>query len=321
MKVCSWSARTLAFMALFVVLALNPVLAAGPPKTLQKVKVVMVGDRLVDVAWKLGIAPTGMVSRLSLWSKGREVALVAQALGCANKVTVMAPASLSTFMKKTGVTRVIVEKYTPTCLYKDIDFGKIPDLVKDVPGATVEYVDFDSGLDSAVADIAAKFGKEERGKELISAYEENMKQAETALPGKPLGKRVVVLSGTYSSSTGKTFVNVEAPGGYSDQFFLSRLGCVNAAAPMIPDPSAVSKGHASTPRLHGLKQANPDVIVMVGNAFAVQKALQGALVRDPGLADVPAIKNRAVFTLPFYVAADLLDYPDFLRQWTLALQD
>lgn len=321
MSVRNWFQRPLCLMILFMVVALNPAWAAGPPKTVQKVKVVMVGDRLVDVAWKLGVAPTGMVSRLSLWPKGREVALVAQALGCANKVTVMAPASLSAFMNKTGVTRVIVEKHTPTCLYKDIDFGKIPELVRDIPGATVEYVDFDRGLDSAVADIAAKFGKEDQGRELIAAYTENMNQVEAALPGKPLGKRVVVLSGTYSASTGKTFINVEAPGGYSDQFFLSRLGCVNAAEPMIPDPSVVSKGHASTPRLHGLKQANPDVIVMVGNAFAVQKALRDALVRDPGLADVPAIKNREVFTLPFYAAADLLDYPDFLRQWALALKD
>ena len=46
--------------------------------------------------------------------------------------------------------------------------------------------------------------------------------------------------------------------------------------------------------------ANPDVIVMTGNPFAVQKALAAGVKKTPALANVPAIKNTAIYSLPFY---------------------
>lgn len=309
------------FVGLLSLSVLDPAWAAGPPKVLERQKVIMVGDHLVDVAAALGVVPEAMAIRMSLWPKGKELALFSQALGCPNKVTNVTPDSLPKAMKARGITRIIVEKCANFCLYKNIDLNKVAELVRSVPGASVEYVDFDKGLPAAIEAVAAKIGKVEEGKALAAAHAENLKQAEAALPKQALGKRVLVLSGTYAIATGKVFINVEAPGGYSDQYILSRLGCVNVGKALIPDPSAISKGHASSPRLGGIKEANPDAIVMVGEPFAVQKALRDALKRDPSLAQIPAIKNGAVYSLPFYANAGLLEYPDILRQWTDALKN
>ncbi len=65
--------------------------------------------------------------------------------------------------------------------------------------------------------------------------------------------------------------------------------------------------------------AKPDVIVMTGNPFAVQKALAAAVKKNPALVNVPAIKNTAIYSLPFYADSSVIEYPAILRQWTDAL--
>jgi len=295
---------------------------ATPAKAPEKIKAVMVGDRLVDVSLKLGVIPEGMAVRLSMWDdKAPSLRLASQILGCPNYVTVKHPDAVANFMKERGITRLILEKSNKFCLYKKkVTPEKVAELVKNVPGVTIEYVDFTKGMDTAIGQAAKLFGKEEKGRSIAAAYQKAMKKVEASLPAKGLGKRVLILNGNYSASTGKTFLRIEAPGGYTDQYILDPLGCTNAAGAMLTDTMKVSKGHVSAGRLGGLEKANPDVIVATGNGFAVQLALHEAMKKSPALADIPAIKTGAIYTLPFYGDSSVIEYPQIFRQWHVALQ-
>ena len=68
-------------------------------------------------------------------------------------------------------------------------------------------------------------------------------------------------------------------------------------------------------------KAKPDVIIMTGDAFAVQKVLSIQIKNYPDLAAVPAIRNQAIYSLPFYADSSVIEYPAILRQWTVALAD
>ncbi len=292
---------------------------ASPYKAPEKIKAVMVGDRLVDVALSLGVVAEGMSVRASMWPKAGEIKVASQLLGCPNSVTVKHPEAIANFMKERGITRLILEKSLKFCLYKkQVNPVKVADLVKDVPGITIEYVDFSGGVVSGIAQVATLFGKQERGRHVAAAYEKAMKKVEVSLAEQQLGKRVLVLNGNYAAS-GKTFIRVEAPGGYTDQYILNPLGCENVAGVMITDTMKVSKGHVPGGRLGWLAEVQPDVIVATGNGFAVQLALHKALKKNPALADVPAIKNGAVYSLPFYGDSSVIEYPQIFKQWGTAL--
>jgi len=308
-------------LASLVLLAVVGGAFANPRQAPEKIKAVMVGDRLVDVAANLGVVPEGFSARASMWPKADELSLASQLLGCPMRVTIKKPETVGAFMKERGITRLILEKSARFCLYmKKADPINVAKVVKDIPGLKIEYVDFSKGLPSAITEVARLLDRESQGRELVASYEKRMKKTEKLMPANGLKRRVVVLNGKYSAATGKTFVRLEAPGGYSDQYILNPLGCTNVAGAMISDTMKLSKGHVSCPRLKGLIEANPDVIVMTGDAFAVQAVLQKALKSDPALAEVQAVKNGAVFSLPFYGDSSVIEYPEIFRQWSVALQ-
>lgn len=295
---------------------------ATPYKAPKIIKAVMVGDRLVDVSLKLGVLPEGMAVRASMWPQADSMKQASQLLGCPNYVTVKHPETIANFMKERGLTRLILEKSNKFCLYKQkVNPVSVADLVKSVPGVTVEYVDFTKGIPQAIAQAAQLLGNPEKGREVIAIYEKAMKKVEDSLPKQGLGKRVLVLNGNYSARSGKVFVRVEAPGGYTDQYMLNPLGCKNAAGAMLTDTMKVSKGHFSGGRLGSLAKANPDVIVLTGNGFAAELALHRAMKKNPSLSEIPAIKNGAVYTLPFYGDSSILEYPQIFEQWKTALED
>ncbi|MCJ2163519.1 MULTISPECIES: ABC transporter substrate-binding protein [unclassified Pseudodesulfovibrio] len=298
------------------------VASATPLRAPERIKAVMVGDRLVDVSLKLGIIPEGMSVRLSMWpDKAQGLPLSSQVLGCPNYVTKKNPDTISSFMKERGITRLILEKSNKFCLYmKDVNPVNVADLVKDVPGVVIEYADFTHGVGAGIEEVARLLGKEEQGREVRADYETAMKKVEAQLPKAGYGRRVVILNGNYSVATGKTFIRIEAPGGYTDQYILTPLGCTNVAGEMLTDSMKVSKGHVSASRLAGLAKVNPDIIVATGNGFAVQKALHDAMIRNPALADIPAFRNGDVYSLPFYGDSSILEYPGIFRQWSIALQ-
>jgi hypothetical protein len=295
---------------------------AAPPQAVSKVPMVMVGDRLVDAAFNLRVLPEGMVIRKSLWPiMGDEMAHASQVLGCPNAVMNKKPKALPTFLKERGITKILVEKNAKPCLYFDLTYDKIADIVKEVPGVSIEYIDFDQGEVPAVKDLAAKLGLKEKGAALIAAYEAREAKTKAALPAQGLGKRVVVLSGVYSEEAGTKFTRIEAPGGYTDAYILKPLGCVNVADVMIQDPKDIDKGHVTIRDLSSLIKANPDVIAITGDAYAVQKTLSDNIKRHPELAKIPALQNGAVYSLPFYANNAVLEFPNILRQWADALKN
>jgi ABC-type hemin transport system substrate-binding protein len=88
---------------------------------------------------------------------------------------------------------------------------------------------------------------------------------------------------------------------------------------MVSSGQKPVKGHIIIRKLDGLAVVAPDVIVMTGDSLAVQKALAEALKKNPALAEVPAIRDHAIFTLPGYIDAGVMEYPHILQRWVEVL--
>lgn len=311
--------RRACVVALVFVLAMASLCHAKPKIAPQKIKAIMVGDRLVDVAYNLGVLPQYMSVRCSMWPMCNELKNAVQVIGCPNCVVEKTPKRIPDLVMKKGIKRIILEKSAKFCIYRP---GMKPEnvipLLKNTD-AQIEYVDFTQGLVPAIRQVAKLLGVPEKGEKLIAKYETAYKQAETALPENGLNKKVVIINGTYLKSNGKTFLSVEAPGGYTDQYLLAPLGCSNAGAAFKPASGAVSQGHYRIRSLTPLLEAMPDAIITTGDTWAVQQALQKQLAKKPQLAKVPALKNMAVFSLPRYVDASVIEYPSIFTQWRTAL--
>jgi len=65
-------------------------------------------------------------------------------------------------------------------------------------------------------------------------------------------------------------------------------------------------------------KANPDVIVMTGDAFAVQKTIRTYSKEHPEIMKVKAVKEMALYNLPFYADSGVLEYPVVLLKWIKA---
>jgi len=292
---------------------------AKPKKTPDKIKAIMVGDRLVDVSFNLGVLPEAMSVRCSMWPMCKQLLNASQVLGCPKCIVDRIPNIVPDTARKRGIKRIIIEKHPNFCIYKPkVKPANIVPLLKDMD-LTIEYIDFSQGLESAISQTARLLGRQSKADALIERYNKVLAKAKSSLPKAGLGKKVVIINGTYQGSTGKTFLRVEVPGGYSDRFLLQPLGCVNIGNILMPVNKKINKGHFMIKKLDALIQTKPDVIVMTGNAFAVQKAIAAQLKKNPALAQVPAIKNASVYSLTRYVDSSVIEYPAILRQWTAAL--
>ena len=287
----------------------------------EKIKVIMIGDRLVDVAYNLGVLPEAMSVRCSMWPLCKQLLNATQVLGCPKCIVDRIPDIVPGTAKKRGITRIIIEKHPNFCIYKPkVKPANVVPLLKG-KGLTIEYVDFSQGLESAIRQTARLLGRQSEAVALIERYRKALAKAKSCLPKAGLGKKVVIINGTYQSSTGKSFLRIEAAGGYSDQYMLEPLGCINVGDLLKSPKKKVNRGHFMVRKVDGLVKAKPDIIVMTGDTFAVQKALSGAMRRNPALAQVPAIKNLAIYNLPFYADSSVIEYPAILRQWTDALSN
>ncbi len=276
----------------------------------DKIDVIMVGDRVVDIAYNLGVMPRAMSVRGSQWEMAKKLRLSSQLLGCPMFTTVKKKQTIPDALKKFGINRVIAEKTDTFCLYKpQVKPESIADIVKGTD-TTVDYVDFSKGLESAVRQVAKLIGREEKVDELLAVYNKNLDKARQQMPTE-LGKKVIILNGVYQHKTGKISVRVEAPGLYSDRFFLTPMGCTNIGDAFKPANGKMVKGYYPVRKnksgllLEPLLKANPDLIVITGNAYAVQKAL---------------IKQGALFHLPLYVNSSVLEFPRILLQWATAFK-
>lgn len=309
------AATAIALMAL----CLCPPASATPAKAPERIPAVFIGDRLVDVAYNLGFVAEGAAFRCSLWPMCDQIKSATQVLGCPNRI-LRTPETVPDFLKQRGIKRVIVERTPNFCIYKPKVAPEKAVKFLDGLKAKVEYVDFSQGVPAAIRQTAALLGVPKRGEKLIANYEESFAKAKAAIPSGGMGKRIAIINGTLQESTGKTFLRVELPGGYTDQYILKPLGCENVGGQLFSKPPRMSKGHASIRSLKRLLDAKPDAIVMTGNCTGVQLALNEALKKQPELADVPALRDMAVYTLPFYADAGVIEYPSVFLRWLRALQ-
>ena len=292
---------------------------ASPAAIPEQAEVIMIGDRLVDVAFHLGKVPAAMSVRCSMWPLCERLNTAVQVLGCPNCLGKKRAAPLLKFAKEHGIGQVLIEKSAPFCTYMpDVELENfIPLLQKN--GLSVILVDFTRGLETAVHQAASLLGCEEKAAGLLAGYGKAMEKTREMMAGKRFKAKTVIIRGTYQDETGKVFLGIEAPGGYADRFLLQPLGIRNVGDRMVPGGKQPSKGHIPLRKLDGLVAASPDAIVMTGDAIAVQKSLAAAVGKNPALAEVPAIRNHAVYSLPGYIDASVVEYPLILRRWADAL--
>ena len=288
---------------------------ASPAAVPQPAAVIMIGDRLVDVAHGLGVVPAAMSVRCSLWPKCASLQTAVQVLGCPNCLTKKKAVPLLKFAEKHDIRRVLIEKSDPFCTYvPNLQLEKIATFL-DGKGFVIEFVDFTKGLAPAVRQAAALLNCPEKAADLLSNHEKALARVRKKMTGREYVKKVVIINGTYQEATGKAFLRIEASGGYADKFLLRPMGIENACYQMVDAEKLPSKGHIAIRKLDGLIEAAPDAIVMTGDAIAVQKALAAALAKSPDLARVPALKNHAVYSLPGYIDSSVMEYPQILRRW------
>ena len=96
---------------------------------------------------------------------------------------------------------------------------------------------------------------------------------------------------------------------------LTPLKCQNVGNKMFAKKKKASKGLVAIEKLDSLISTAPDAVVMTGDTIAVQKALARTVRKNPALADAPALRNHAVYSLPRYIDAGILEYSMILRQW------
>ncbi len=296
---------------------------APPPK---KIDAIIVGDRVVDIAYNLGVMPQAMSVRGSQWEMAKKLKLSSQILGCPRFTTVKKKETIPNALKKFGLNRIIAEKKADFCLYKPkVNPASVAEIVKG-SGATVEYVDFKDGLESAVRQVAKLTNREDKVDALLEKYNKALAKAQKKMP-KNLGKKVLVFNGTYQKTTGKSSLRVEAPGLYSDRFFLKPMGCTNVGDAFKPENGKAAKGYYPVRKKKGgmnlqpLLKANPDVIVVTGSSYAAQKALADYMRVNPEVAKIPAIKNQAIYHLPLYVDSSVIEFPHILLQWAMAFRN
>lgn len=286
----------------------------------ERIPAIMIGDRVVDIAYNLQVMPVAMSVRGSLWPMADKLKTTSQIIGCPNRVTVVSKKTVPEALKRYGVNRLIVEKHDDFCVYKSkVKPENIMVLVEGMD-VQIDVVDFSQGLEPAIIRMGQLLGREQQAETLVKTYRESLEKMKADLPAQPLGKNIVVVNGVLQAETGKVFLRVEAPGGYSDKFLLEPLGCSNIGDVLIGDKT-VDKGHATIRSLSKLAELQADAIVITGDSSAVQRALHQAVQEHPELAEIKALRNHAVFSLPAYFDSSVIEYPLIFAHWANALAE
>ncbi len=293
---------------------------ASPQAVLEKADVIIIGDRLVDISYNLGVLPKAMSVRCSLWPLCDTLKTSTQVLGCPNCLKKKKAGPLIQFAKKHQIKKVIIEKGNPfCCLVPELHPEEMADMLEQ-QGLSVTVVEYSGNLGHTVNQMAVLLGKADKAKALLDTYEKELTRVMETVSKKTFAQRVVILNGVFQAASGKSFLRVESPGGYADKFLLSVLKSVNVGNEMVTAGTKPAKGHFTIRKLNKLLTAAPDAIIITGDGFAVQKALDRALADNPELAKVPALKNQAVYNLPGFVQSSLIEYPAILSQWAFVLE-
>lgn len=310
------------FLGLFLFVGLLHVCSepaySGPKPAIEKIKAIIIGDRLVDIAYNLGVVPEAMSVRC--WCGLSEKLSTVQLLGCPRRVVMKEKETVAKTAAKKGIKRIMIEKnenfdiYLPPAAYPI----KIVPRLKE-KGLQVELVDFSKGIESAIRQTGKFLNLEEKAEALIATYKSDLRKSKSKMPPKKLGKKVLILKGILIKKSGKGFIQVVAQDGYADRFFLEPMGCTNVGELVNSEGIKAQKGHFPLRKLENIINAQPDVIIITGKSFAVEKMLQKALKKNPSLREVPAVKNYEIYSLPGYMDEWIIEYPYILRLWISAL--
>ena len=290
----------------------------GPPPEIMDA--IIIGDRAVNIAYHLRVLPKAMSVRKSIWPLADKLGTASRIIGCPNKIIVKNKEILPEMLKKSAIKWVIIEKSKPFCLYHPyhpVNPEQAVALIKN-PDIKIDYVDFSAGIESAIISMGKLLNKPQQAEKLKLSYAGEMSRVKKILPQNALNKKVVIFNGVLQKATGKGFLCVEAPGYYSDKLFLEPLGLRNVGQFVVGERK-VNKGHVTVRSLKSLITAQPDIIVTTGSALPFQRALVRDLKKYPELADVPAIRDQTIYSLPQNIGSDVIEYPNQLLLWTKTL--
>lgn len=295
---------------------------AAPKAELDKeeINAIILGDRLASVAYHLGVVPEALVARC-VWpavaAKG-ELGYITR-LGCPKRVTVKDKKLVAEFVEKKGIKRILIENTENFCRYMpDVNPMDIIPLLQG-KNVVLDVVDFNQGLEPAVRAAGKLLNREVEAEALLGKYASDLARAKKKLPSAKLGKKVLILNGIMVGKTGKSFIQVEADGGYSDHFFLEPMGCESVGNLLMTKEKEASKGYFTLNNIADIAKADPDIVIVTGESFPVERALAKALKKNPELNQIAALKNHEIYNLPVYVDGSVLDYPYLLTLWTKAL--
>ena len=274
----------------------------------ETVSAIFISDKITEVAYRLGVVPVAYCARCG--AKLNKDLSTVKRLGCYKT-------KVETVLKAADMYKIkfaLVEDAAPAIFKKKGNwYKKYGEHLKE-KGYKVYRIDFSKGIPEAIVEIGKVLSKEEKAKELAGQYAERLEMTKRKIPATKVNKKILVLKGA-----GKRSVQVEAPGGYTDQFLLEPLGCVNVGDKVKSKDTKVIKCHFNLENWQAIVKAGPDIIVKCGNPYPVERGFAKALKKYPELSSVPAIKNHAVYTLPVYIDSSVTQYPMVLSTWIDAI--
>jgi len=312
------TALCVVLVSLGLICLLPGLATSGPREGKETIKAIMGGDRLADIAYNLGVVPEAMVARC-IWPAVSNELNSVRSLGCPRCVTIKNKGAVAKFAATTGIKRILIENSKNFSLHMPAanPMKVVPQL--EGKGFELGFVDFSDGIESAIEQTGRLLSRKAEAEKLIKSYKSRLNKSLKRMPDKKQDKKVLILRGIPVGKTGKFFIQVEAPKGYSDQFFLKPMGCENRGDLLQSKGTKVTKGYFLLGNMADIAKANPDVIIITGESFPVQKRLNKALKKNSSLFDIPAVKNHEIYSLPSYIDSSVIEYPHILRLWIAAL--
>ncbi|MDY0164226.1 hypothetical protein [Desulfobotulus sp.] len=272
--------------------------------------VILIGDKLSDVARHLGILGRGMVT--SQIPQIERIFPGIPQLECTRCIMGDKRRVLYTAAKRMGVNWIVLEKDGPDGPgWSGMNPASMEEELRQ-EGYRVDVVDFTQGLEKAVMDAGRIFEREKEGARLIKGYGEKMAGLAETMP-RNLGLKVAVFLGMVHPETGQHYLVAEGPDTFCCQHLLRPMGCEEVGGSLVS-----GEGPEVLQSLLALKDVRPDVLVFTGDAQVGLGLLHGELAGDRALLEVPALRDLALFALPHVSGGEPMDYPARMQQWIMA---
>jgi len=271
---------------------------------------IFIGDRVVDVCGELGVyckaMSTGIIPMIE------EVYPFSHQMECTACIATAKRKLLYYTAKKMNVNHIVLEKSGG-----HLDPADMADELRE-QGYQIDIVDFTHSVSEAVRQAGELYDRQKLADKVIKRYESSMETALAGLP-KDLDKRVLVLMGMSNFEVGAEYLLAEQSGGDVDEYILKPTGCTTVGE-HVRGEGSTGLGFTVIDDLEKLGDANPDFIAFLCDSYIPQKAVHKALKANPELADVPAIRDRAFFSLPHCSSGAPLKIPDGIIRWSDALR-